>query len=209
MKNKKLLEYFNTQILPILNEIELSDEMEKHIKEEHEKLFGHDVGFKRIYFANALFTEAERDFNNKVVTELRNKLSNHKNPAIIYLPQENPEINDKSGYADSKAIFNGDNEHLDVSDLMIAVMDGTVPDVGVAAEVGRAAAMGIPIIGLFTDVRQGSHGNKMKIEAIDNDIAESQFPYVNLYFVGAIKDNGLIVTSTEDLIKEVEKFLSK
>ena len=155
----------------------------------------------RIYFGSPLFSEMELMYNKYVVGKLREVLGDK---VEIYLPQENEAINDKSGYADSIMIAEGDNQYLEDADILIAVLDGQVVDVGLASEIGYARARGKRIIGLYTDTRQGTFGNERKIEALDV-LAESQFSYVNLYTIGLVKKSGFIVNSSEELIKAVEK----
>lgn len=124
----------------------------------------------------------------------------------MYLPQEQMEINDKNSYADSKMIATYDTNALLNSDLMIAVLDGQSIDVGVATEIGVAYQAGVPIIGLFTDSRQQGADNQQKITALQ-DVAESQFPYVNLYTIGLIKLNGVVVNSEELLLKTIATYI--
>jgi nucleoside 2-deoxyribosyltransferase len=166
----------------------------------------------KAYLANGLFSEADQAFNTYLADRLRQNF-----PWIdLYVPQENEALNDKTGYAASKTIFWGDNEHLDNADLLIAVLDGVEIDAGVAAEIGRFAAlreMEIKnnnathryIYGLYTDVRQQGVENAKKIDALVNEVAENQFMYRNLYVTGAVKANGIIVGSSDDLIKEMDK----
>ena len=137
----------------------------------------------KIYFASPLFTDMERDYNKNVVDKIRFLFPN---TVDVYLPQENDAINDKSGYADSQMIAIADTKELLEADLVIAVLDGITIDAGVASEIGIAYQHGIDIIGLYTDSRQGTFGNKDKIKALDI-VAESQFSYINLYTVGLIK----------------------
>lgn len=158
-----------------------------------------------IYFGAGLFTQADRDFNGRVVERIRKvKLGE------VYLPQSNSAINEKKNYANSIQIFEGDNEYLRNSDILIAVLDGDVVDAGLACEVGYFARMcetdNKPrmIIGLLTDIRQGNVTNE-KIEALE-ELAESPFLYVNTYVTGAIKSNGTIVDSVPELIDEIARF---
>lgn len=144
----------------------------------------------------------ERRYNDYLVDEIRN---NHPNLSI-YVPQEQMAINDKSSFADAKMIATYDTQALLNSRLMIAVLDGATIDVGVASEIGVAYHAGIPIVGLFTDSRQQGADNREKIEAL-SDIAESQFPYANLYTIGLVKLNGLIVNNETDLIKVLPEYL--
>lgn len=139
----------------------------------------------KIYYAAPLFTEASQDYNRKVVDILRKELKNVE----IYLPQENEALNDKSGYADSLIIANGDNSYLLDADLVIAHIDGQEIDAGVASEIGISWYKKTPILGLYTDVRQsGLHYNPKKIEALE-EVAENQYDYKNLYTIGLIKDS--------------------
>lgn len=160
----------------------------------------------KLYFASPLFTAMEQFFNRDVVEELRNQIYftqlSEQVDVEIYLPQENEAINDKSSYADSKMIAQADTKELLESDLVLAILDGVTIDAGVASEIGIAYATGIPIIGLYSDVRQGTHNNHKKIEALD-EIAESQFSYINLYTAGLVKSNGVIVGTVSDFIDTV------
>lgn len=154
---------------------------------------------KKIYFGSPLFTEMEQIYNKLVVDLIRARYGDR---VEVYLPQENEAINDKSGYADSVMIANGDNEYLKEADCLIAVLDGVTPDSGLSAEIGYFYSMNKPIIGLYTDVRQGTFGNSQKIDALDR-VAESQFSYVNLYTVGLIKQRGGIATSYTELVDKL------
>lgn len=154
----------------------------------------------KIYFANALFSEADFAFNAQLVAKLR-----QADPDLdIYLPQENASINDKNAYADSKMIAQADTDKVLAADLMIAILDGPTIDVGVATEIGVAYATHIPILGLYTDSRRLGATNQQKLAAL-REVAENQFHYLNLYTIGLIKLNGAVFTSTEALIQAVLK----
>ena len=158
----------------------------------------------KIYFANALFSQAEINYNAQLAAKIR-----QLDPAIdLYLPQENAAINDKEAYADSKMIAQADTDKLLQSDLMVAVLDGLSIDNGVASEIGIAYAKEIPIIGLYTDTRQKGSNNKQKLAAL-SEIAENQFHYVNLYTTGLIKLSGTIVNNEPDLLQAVAKYLKQ
>lgn len=157
----------------------------------------------KIYFGSPLFTEMEQMYNNYLVKMIREKF---KEQVEIYLPQENEAINDKSGFADSIAIAQGDNAYLEEADMLIAVLDGVTPDSGLSAEIGYFYSMNKPIIGLYTDVRQGTYGNQQKIDALE-EIAESQFSYVNLYTVGLIKQRGKIVRTSKELVQVLDEYI--
>lgn len=157
----------------------------------------------KIYFGAPLFNEMEQMYNAYVVNKIR---ETYGDKVDIYLPQENASINDKSGFADSLAIAQGDNAYLEKSDLMIAVLDGVTPDSGLSAELGYFYSMDRPILGLYTDTRQGTHGNQEKIAALD-DIAESQFSYINLYTVGLVKLRGEILSSSDALVEKIADYI--
>lgn len=157
----------------------------------------------KIYFGSPLFNEMEQMYNAYVVKKIREE---YGDKVEVYLPQENASINDKTGFADSLAIAQGDNEYLEKADLLIAVLDGVTPDSGLSAELGYFYSLDRPILGLYTDTRQGTHGNKEKIAALD-EIAESQFSYINLYTVGLVKMRGEILASSDDLVKKIGEYL--
>ena len=157
----------------------------------------------KIYFGAPLFNEMEQMYNAYVVNKIR---ETYGDKVEIYLPQENTSINDKSGFADSLAIAQGDNAYLEESDLLVAVLDGVTPDSGLSAELGYFYSLERPILGLYTDTRQGTHGNQEKIAALD-DIAESQFSYINLYTVGLVKLRGEILNSSDKLVEKIGELL--
>lgn len=164
----------------------------------------------KIYLGAPLFSQSEKIYNKFVKDMIGREF---EKDVKIYLPQENEAINDKSSYANSEMIYNGDNNFLDSSDILIALLDGQTIDAGLASEIGRFAKTAETsgnkhILGLYTDSRQGSHSNSEKIKAIDK-VAENQFHYLNLYTVGAIKRNGKIVTNLEDLFDEILKIKEK
>ncbi|MCC5894562.1 MAG: nucleoside 2-deoxyribosyltransferase [Alkalibacterium sp.] len=158
---------------------------------------------KRIYFASPLFTEMEQSYNTHVVSKIRQAFAER---IEIYLPQENAAINDKSNYADSIQIADGDNAYLEKADILIAILDGVTIDAGVASEIGYFYSMNKPIIGVYSDIRQGAGANKAKIEALDV-IAESPFSYINLYTVGLVKKRGNVVRNSDELIEEIKALL--
>ena len=156
----------------------------------------------KIYFAAPLFSEAEASFNSNWAESLRSELG-----VEVYLPQEQDDINDKSQYANSIDIAKYDTDELLTCDLVVAVLDGLVIDPGVAAEVGVAWHAGIPVIGVCTDQRQcNGYDNNKKLEAL-SQLCENQFSYVNLYVVGLIKQRGTVVSSKQQMVEEVKKYV--
>ena len=149
----------------------------------------------KIYFASPLFSEMELAFNKVLVEKIRNQF-----PGVeVYLPQEQMAINDKSSYADSTMIAQYDTD---------ALLDGATIDVGVASEIGVAYHADMPILGLYTDSRQQGADNPQKIAALQ-EVAESQFSYVNLYTVGLVKLRGEIVSSSDELLEALKAYLKE
>ena len=99
----------------------------------------------RIYLAAPLFSQSEREYNKKLQKILESK------GFEVFLPQELGEEN-------YEEIFSELIENLEKCDMVIAVLDGTQVDDGVAFECGYAYSKGIPIVGLRTDFRRvGEH----------------------------------------------------
>lgn len=154
----------------------------------------------KIYLANSLFSQADIKYNNFLAKEIR-KLSGVE----LYVPQENSNINDKTKFANSQAILDGDIEKLEESDIIIAVLDGLAIDPGVAAEIGYAYAKHKKIYGLYTDTRtKGLEKDKINALAF---LGENQFSYVNLFVVGMIKENGKLLDNVDDIVDEIQKEL--
>lgn len=74
----------------------------------------------KIYFANALFSHADFNYNAQLAAQIRRALPD----VDMYVPQENAAINNKEAYADSKMIAEADTKRLLSADLMIAILDG-------------------------------------------------------------------------------------
>ena len=155
----------------------------------------------KAYLANGLFSIGDRYVNEVIAQKLREAI-----PQIdLYVPQENDAINDKNSYADSLTIARADLEGLKASDVLIAVIDGVEIDSGVAAEIGAFSMLNRPIVALFSDVRQLGRTNAKKIDALIADGTENQFIYRNLFVVGLIKENGVIVSTVEEVVEAVKQ----
>lgn len=154
----------------------------------------------KAYLANGLFSMGDRYVNEVLARQLREAI-----PAIdLYVPQENPAINDKSAFATSEAIAQADLAALAASDVLIAVIDGIEIDSGVAAEIGVFSTFNRPIVAVFTDVRQQGTTHPQKLEILQQDPTENQFVYRNLFVVGLIKQNGVIVSTLEAAVTAVK-----
>ena len=97
-----------------------------------------------IYLAAPLFSEGEREFNEKIMKILEGE------GFTVFLPQEECK----------QDIFNCCTEMIKKSDIVVGVFDGAQVDDGTAFECGYASALGIPVVALRTDFRRvGEHTN--------------------------------------------------
>lgn len=158
---------------------------------------------KRMYFANDLFNEATRDYNEKIAQAIEKQFGDKLS---LYLPQRNMGINDKNAYADAQMIADADYNELSNSDFLLAILDSQ--DFGVGLEIGIMYEQKKPIIGVYTDVRQQGADNPKKIEAL-KEIGQNQFPYLNLMASGLILNNGFLVNNSDDLLNKIEIILNQ
>ena len=86
-----------------------------------------------VYLAGSMFCEADRMYNELLAKKLRERCGESID---LYVPQENLSINDKTKCADSHAIFWGDYNRLQNTDIFIARIDGDIPPSGTSAEIG-------------------------------------------------------------------------
>jgi nucleoside 2-deoxyribosyltransferase len=106
-----------------------------------------------IYIAGPLFSESEREFNEKLERFLSDL--GHE----TFLPQRDGhelatlKDTEMDWTEASDRIFKVDIDALDRSDIVVFVMDGRVPDEGACVEIGYAFARGKECIGLKTDPR--------------------------------------------------------
>jgi len=136
-----------------------------------------------IYLANSLFSEADRIFNLSLANKIR------ASGFVVFLPQEqNFNLLEEPTEYD---VFINDTEALQKSKILIACIDQETIDCGVACEIGIAYKCNIPIIGLYTDIRRERKKSKM---------------YKNLYVLGAIKSNGLIVHSIDEVVNYIRNY---
>lgn len=98
-----------------------------------------------IYLTGALFTVAEQKFNEMLKIQIENRINNLQ----VFLPQKEC----MSCYT-SKEISDKCKEGIDISSVIIAVLEGTDVDSGTAWECGYAYNQGKKIIGVRTDFRQ-------------------------------------------------------
>jgi nucleoside 2-deoxyribosyltransferase len=111
-----------------------------------------DFALYRIYLAAPLFSEAERSYNAMLAGLLRQHLFN------VYVPQEAGDDTAHRNQPEHARIYAKNKTELDISDMVVAVIDGADADSGTAWEMGYAAAQGKPVFALRTDFRRvGTH----------------------------------------------------
>src|SRR5688500_11787551 len=107
----------------------------------------------RAYFAAPLFNQMERAFNADVVRQIEDRVD-------VFLPQRDGGLlmnYVKDGIRPdnaAKLIFENDLRAMENADLLVAVLDGSNIDEGVAFEIGFMYAMRKTCVGLQTDVRR-------------------------------------------------------
>ncbi len=97
-----------------------------------------------------MFSEGELAFNEKIAKGLRE--AGFK----VWMAQEELFIKEPTK-EEKNTIYKNDIRALEESDVVVAVLDGIDVECGVAFEIGYAAALGKPIIGLKTDCRTFSN----------------------------------------------------
>ena len=106
---------------------------------------------KRVYFAGPLFSEAEREYNRKIVDILE------KHGYEVFLPQRDgflaAELEGLSEEEKTAKIFQKDYEEVLKADILFMVLDGRVPDEGACVELGMAYANGKRCYGFKNDAR--------------------------------------------------------
>lgn len=176
----------------------------------------------RIYLAAPIFSEACRLYNEIVVQTLEMALKiNNINNVNIYVPQRNQSINDKTKSATAEDIAKGDfTDNLDHTDIVIGIVDGDTPPIGTTIEIGYFSRMCQEeinrlgntkkrIFSLYTDSRECSKTViPAKIEQL-NEFAESQFSYINLLLVGALKRYGKMYGDMTTLITELIDYIKE
>jgi len=111
-----------------------------------------------VYIAGALFSQAELEFNKKL------QLMVSAAGFSVFLPQE--DVKDNTVQLDDRdhsSLFNQCLSGLKKSDIVVAVLEGTDVDSGTAWEIGYAYAAGKPVIGLRTDFRIQTPGERVNL----------------------------------------------
>jgi nucleoside 2-deoxyribosyltransferase len=104
---------------------------------------------KRVYFAGPLFTQAEWLWNEQLASKLVERGVDVVLPQIRAVPMltGQEEFNPTT-------LFRANLEEIDKSTLVLAVLDQADADSGTCFECGYAYKVGLPIIGLRTDIRK-------------------------------------------------------
>lgn len=137
----------------------------------------------KIYWANSIFSTADRNFNDLCVGILR------REGYTVLTPQDNL-FNQNNIECTADEIFIKDTEMIKECDVFVACIDQETIDCGVACEIGIAWADNKKLFGVYTDFRQFRKGEgKM---------------YKNPYVLGCIKSRGTIVTNIEHLLEELK-----
>lgn len=105
----------------------------------------------RIYFAAPLFSEAEREYNLKIVSLLESY------GYEVFLPQRDgflaPDLEGKSEEEKTNMIFEKDRDEVLKADILFFMLDGRIPDEGACVELGIAYASGKRCYGIKNDAR--------------------------------------------------------
>lgn len=159
----------------------------------------------KAYLAGSIFYLGDKFRNEYFCKKLREAFPD----LDVYNPLENTEINDKTKFADSIAIANGDNVRLNNSDILIACIDGDVLPSGTCSEIGKfhekiERGEGKLLIGICTDTRQMylTHSAEKDLAGAQSP-GECQYCYENLYVTGLIKQGGALVTNIDDAIEVI------
>lgn len=106
-----------------------------------------------LYFAGPLFTMAETNFNNEVISALRELGLAVCNPMEIADEIIGESLSNNKTGSWQPLVRQENLKAITQSKCVVAVIDGPTVDDGTAYECGYAAALNIPVIGLRTDFR--------------------------------------------------------
>ncbi len=167
-----------------------------------------------IYLAGPIFFYG--DYLRNI--EWANKIRQEFPDAYLYSPVENTEINGVEGkkkFAGSQEIANGDNSRLDMTDVLIACIDGDVLPSGTCAEIGKFHEKIMRgdnkyIIGICTDTRQcyNTHSAEKDMGGAAS-LGEQQYSYQNLYVTGLIKQAGTLVYNIDEVIQILKEIYNR
>lgn len=106
---------------------------------------------RKVYFAGPMFSQSEKDFNEKVTAVLE------EYGYTVFLPQrdgiEAALLEGKTEEELIEMIFTKDIDEVMKADILFMNLDGRVPDEGACVELGAAYASGKRCYGFKTDTR--------------------------------------------------------
>ena len=107
----------------------------------------------KVYLAAPVFSQIERRYNRALAERLRALLPRSE----VVLPQDFRVGRSGASFNDRrflKGLFRRCAQAVRDSDVIVALLDGSDADSGVAFEVGYARGLGKPVLGVRTDYRQ-------------------------------------------------------
>lgn len=123
-----------------------------------------------VYLAAPLFSEAEREYNQKISNILTQYAMD------VYLPQNFGDTSHSREEFTQKGIFNKNSEALNEADIIISIIDGADADSGTSWEIGYAYAKGKKIISLRTDFRKVGCNESVNLMLEQSSIIVSDIP---------------------------------
>lgn len=128
---------------------------------------------KPVYIAGPLFTPAERRYLEELAAEVEAA------GFPTYLPHRDGGLA-SADRRDTRALYDADIRALDRCGAIVAVLNGTDVDSGTAFEIGYGVARGLPVLGLYEDIRvSGPHdfnamiANGCRVFASRKDLLEA------------------------------------
>jgi nucleoside 2-deoxyribosyltransferase len=121
----------------------------------------------KIYLAGPLFSEAERNWLKSIKAAI--EILGDENYVLWPYELITREDNESLGSGAKQVIFQRCSSHLEDSDMLIAVLDGSQVDDGTAWEIGYFYARRKPgrkIIGIRTDFRRAGECEGSKVNAM-------------------------------------------
>lgn len=166
----------------------------------------------KAYLAGSIFYHGDELRNREWAAKIREAI-----PGIdLYSPIENTDINGTEGkkkFGSPIMIARADNHRLDLSDVLIACLDGDVIPAGTCAEIGKfheKIARGDQklLVGILTDNRQCCLTHSEAKDEGGREIGAQQYSYQNIYVTGLIKDVGFLYTNIEDAIMCIKDWMN-
>ena len=166
----------------------------------------------KAYLAGSIFYYGDELRNREWAAKLREAFPEMD----LYSPIENTDINGTEGkkkFGSPMMIAQADNDRLDKSDIFIACIDCDVIPAGTSAEIGKfheKIARGDEklLIGICTDNRQCCLTWSTAKDEGGRDIGAQQYSYQNIYVTGLIKDVGYLVTTIDEAIEKIYKWVN-